>query len=821
MEASNAIVTFTPEGGERFPVTLPNGLEWKAGLSPDVNAIEINWQTWDANPGLAGTTGTLEFWFNNAPGDGEADAKFELLMVIDVEATEYGIVVANGPRRIVTYTLYLADRRQRLVSPRGGYLDIGKINPRDQDPTYENSELIELCLERMGFDPSIYSLDPDVDSRPAVRDLQWLGNHAPSELSRILDKIGAVFALQTDGSVRIDLVGKGPVPEVPADQQLGPDLNLPGLDRRGKTVVFSSRPNGIIQHATIGVPEQPDPWLRSIDWAYVIRDIAATTADGQPYGKQGDFDDPDYGKVIIQKDLKISKNFVAFKDSKTLGGFEPIQAYNDNFTKVFASFRGYISQHAYRFIRLNSQASILRGVKIGKDFTDITVRATVAELDPDTAQWKNVPMKVVGVVALYQDTDDGGLVNVIQFDQPLLKIDEESPDLSDPTWVELDQNDLQISCTMPEPQRNSQGQPTNAKNEPLGPGESPRPKYYEVGYRLDLGGVKKLSDEEVRTALADPETLVIGKPEWFPKKVNGRPVGFDDFDNQASELASRFLRGSGGPAKILTAVGFCHAELSGQTAEIKIDQQAVKTEIRLNTWFMPLSAVKLDDWRDLDSHGESFPAQVATAADQTAKGTPGGAQPVAAVVPTGNAGPAVSDRTVLLKITSTATGVEKYIARAWGMPVDAINRTTNLTAGDLGTDPGSDFPVIAENMAGIGRTVHSVPLNTFHLGTLRGQTTDNPSFRVAVFEAVPALTCFPVTLTSDGGSGGDATHAPSWTYKVSNLDGRQLATAKSPEMGRVLGLFEAATKGMAYYDVAGTLHLARADETEDTTSCPS
>lgn len=78
---------------------------------------------------------------------------------------------------------------------------------------------------------------------------------------------------------------------------------------------------------------------------------------------------------------------------------------------------------------------------------------------------------------------------------------------------------------------------------------------------------------------------------------------------------------------------------------------------------------------------------------------------------------------------------------------------------------------------------------------------------------------FVVNLEQTGGANGDQTTAPTWTYTVTNLLGRELGTVVSPQRPRTAGLFTAATKGYGYYDEDHAFQLAEAWETPDTWAC--
>jgi hypothetical protein len=82
-------------------------------------------------------------------------------------------------------------------------------------------------------------------------------------------------------------------------------------------------------------------------------------------------------------------------------------------------------------------------------------------------------------------------------------------------------------------------------------------------------------------------------------------------------------------------------------------------------------------------------------------------------------------------------------------------------------------------------------------------------------------TLFAVVLVQSGGSNGTASAAPTYTYKINDInDEVELeGTPQAPELGRPNGAVTAATRGMAYYDVDGDITLFYAHEVPTTDDC--
>ena len=86
-------------------------------------------------------------------------------------------------------------------------------------------------------------------------------------------------------------------------------------------------------------------------------------------------------------------------------------------------------------------------------------------------------------------------------------------------------------------------------------------------------------------------------------------------------------------------------------------------------------------------------------------------------------------------------------------------------------------------------------------------------------EAAVAYVLFYVQLSPTSGSPGTQTTTSNFVYTVSDGDGNQIDTGKSPEVPRINGNYSAANKGTGYYDTSGGFHLLQAFETTGTGHC--
>lgn len=168
------------------------------------------------------------------------------------------------------------------------------------------------------------------------------------------------------------------------------------------------------------------------------------------------------------------------------------------------------------------------------------------------------------------------------------------------------------------------------------------------------------------------------------------------------------------------------------------------------------------------------------------------------------------------------------------LSVPASRRSLNIARVTLTENPGSGTPQVGGVRAWNGDPAgflspqfyvklaqpHSIsdPVNDFLVCAPCGGTdqTDLNDVNVLWEELFSAVgVCFKVTLNQVGGADGTAPDTPAtWTYDVTDIAGKLIASAKSPDMPRILNCDTVkATAGLAYYDSSLTAHLAEAWET--------
>jgi hypothetical protein len=586
---------------------------FKAGLEPDVNSFVCAYDDFEELQRTAADPGDLEFFYNRdrVGGDagGTSDFRIRNMRMVSWSPLEVGSTLGANPRiGPIKYRIRLADFRERFVHPRGGWLRfIELVNDKSNSARLSNADLMNRCLAKMGVGAS---LPAAVDAIPAPTDLKWYGAHAPKELEELLDRTGAVICPSREiEQFRVEMIGEGSAPEAPADQRL-PTVTLSGQDRRGRTVIFTSHPNAIIERIKLDGPSDDN-------WQYVAPD----PADFNKWKKLEDIAD-------LQPD----------PHAKFLAGF-PDSVHHD-------WWMGYV----YRCLRLNPEkhgnTPILRlarrwhrdpatGAGVVDDVT-IRVEAKVF-LEGKDGKVKNAEVKALVPPASIA----GG--TVLKFSRLMMKLDVDTPlvpEIRD-RLVPLDDHDLTITFGREEPDRVTK-----------------ELKYFQAGYRAnDLPGGEpvELSDSDVKGLLAsgDRDVVVVERPDWVLYKENNEYTNLPTLKAAAKAAAARLLQGSGEPAEIRSAVGFVPIDLSGKVAEIRITQEPPKTEWKVNTWWLPQEAnlSRLRKKSDAKAATEAQPSQGKTQGERQALGADGEVQPEVILNPTPIALPA-GGTAVLVKITA-------------------------------------------------------------------------------------------------------------------------------------------------------------------------
>ena len=583
--------------GKHLDLTLDGDFKFQAGIKPNVNCFTVSYRQFNALQLPNDLVGDLQFYFLGHYGAQNATPDYTLkkVQIVDIEGLDIGSPLTKtiGPERFIKYRLHFADFRANFVSPRGGVLNMGDLNPQPTPAAdlTTNSALINQCLTAMGLTPNAPA---SVDAFPIFQDLKWFNTHAPTALQKMLDAIGHVFCPRSDGTAAIYQIGDGTEPNIPVN--LEPiSLTLPGIDRRGRAVIFDSAPNAIVNTTTI------------------------TTDDLGTFNPlQMVAQDP------IDHDWKLLADIPAL-----LGN--PIQCVNDDFRNCDERYIEALRSQCYYFFRLNP--NIYGNTPLGRQMTvwdvatgNITLtNPEVMAPIPERSNYRNFmeiknpsAPRQIGVVELKNTPLKGSVLRVAE---RLIKLPDNNPhDWDTHSWIELAAGDLSLSFSQ------EVGQPGPANSTPL--------QYFTVGFMQTASGIQKMDDSQLALALQDPSTIIVHRPSWRLYQQDGGDLNRDELENLASEQAPRYIAGSGNPPKLIRCRGFCQAELDGLVSEITIKQIPAETTFKLNSWWLPSEFYLEQLARDHAggggggaAGGGAYPEQAATLREHVNEGMTGSAEP--------------------------------------------------------------------------------------------------------------------------------------------------------------------------------------------------
>lgn len=714
---------------------LEGDFVWRAGMEASVYSFRCPYDEFEKLGGNADREGELRFYYSRSAG--LPDWRIKRMRIIDVVPLQIGLG-ADQKRRIIDYRILIADMREGWVWPRGGNLRVlwdygdedpaysSKVNPKEvpAERHKDNSVLMEACLVMMGV--KLYSIDLAVDNVPPIRDLEWRGNHAPTELAKLLEHCGAVLALDSSGMVRIVPIGSGLAPTVPEGQRLGDDLVLPSIDRRPPTVIVTSEPSAVINTATVKGPS-------SATWQFVAQ----------------------HGNGTWKPQDQLYE---------LLGGMTPAEMVRDHFMNAPAMHRERMRRQFFRFIRLRTDSKRMRMLRslYTKDDAGVigprpvAVVARVAVVGQD-GTFVNETMDC-GAAYLHYGNEKGVPFPIIQVSQRLGRVRVDGVDDPDAEFVELAADDMtvQFSHEVIEEFEASAGKASAGK---AAAGKAAA-AYYQAGYRWDGKAAVKLSDGDLRNALAGGrDAWVIQRPELVEYRLDGEPLNRDELDEMAVRIAAVHLRGAlAGEAKLTSVMGWCSAELSGLVSEIKLSQRPPAMWIRQNTWFAPSSSVRMDLWRKERKAAEAYPGQLATAGTAVAQGADAAKQPVVPLMPSTQGGGG-ADSLVIVKITGTGQG-GKYTGQI------GRGRSTAATAGQLAMPVGMTFDetgtCLVLDLDEDGLPTHWIQVGACVPGKIVGRTAGTPGVPIVMISGGLARTANAQTLPGTG-EGTDTPDTATWS----------------------------------------------------------
>ncbi len=513
---------------------------------------------------------------------------------------------------VVKYRLVFADDRYRFAEPRGGRLNLGVINPSStsaQDPDLTNkpatrklSDLITDCLKAMGLDD--VDLPPEADDVDPPEDLKWFGTHAPTELAKLLAMADCVLVLQPDATYEVYLRGDGADPDIPDGRAL-PVATMSGSDGRGKTVIFTSFPTQI---------------------AMVLR------ADDDHH----DFE-PSNFRVVARKHDPGQDDDQAWVpiDSCGVYGTSAITTLNQHFNGSSASQAE--QESAYRYLQLDPDiygplvSPLLRKTWADPDSddggegggtsdetlpnqVDLVIKAVLAVPDPGTTTYRNSPTPVpIPIVGTYD-------ANVLKLGLRLVKLPDDTPSTVDldGKCVAVDPSDLQCRIAV-------------GQSEYDGERRLWKPGYFYSGFSGTADAMTTLGASDAEAAMSDPDAIVITVPDLVAVQYGedgDGPYNKDALVDRCRSMAARYLQDASKPPRLLAAVGFLDFTFDGTLSEVEIDQEAVLTRFRVDSWFRPDGSYIAAEFERLRLKQEKHPHQAETQGDRQAMGSSGSSVPV-------------------------------------------------------------------------------------------------------------------------------------------------------------------------------------------------
>lgn len=620
------IVTFECNGAS-VAVEFESDFKLEAGLKPDINSAKVPYLELAKLGGIFTQPGSLVF---SSTAEGSADVTIQNIYIVDLQPARVETVAGGDGPIVIEWTVHFADFRFAYVAPRGGRLRFGVLNPSGTQPTDTTDEgssaapngiggtaiklsvLIQNCLDAMG---SSAAMNGDPDSVDPPMDLQWHGNHAPTELEKLLDLAKLAFCPHLDGSASIETIGEGTPPSIPPGREIG-SFDCGQVELRGKTVVIFSAPTPVIMTETINDIAMSG----SKTWEYVVQDLDKTW-----------------------KSLE--------EDPEVLGGFDPVQLIRQSFAQLDPPDKALEAQ-LFHCIRLNTQyyPPPLQPILTQRFEQDQSVgrpqiKANVATLPDDGVSIpSNASMMDCNCILKSEDT-------ILVSDVRLGKMSGTPGSREDYNnlFEVLSNGDLSVRFS----------------HEKLD--DNYLPCYYVSSWQSDgAGGATKTSsggDVGAQSAFSspDPNTLIVSVPAFQLLNVDGTDTNLSDLDGKAQAIAPAYLSDNQMQATEVRAVGFVAADCNGLITKIEYAQRHPLTTFFLNHWYRPHTkhAKHLHRrYQKKEGIDENYPHQHEQHQKRTGLGLSGATQPN---LPHGAAGgPDLPGEMVLVGIIGTETGGGRY-----------------------------------------------------------------------------------------------------------------------------------------------------------------
>jgi hypothetical protein len=679
------------------------------GVGPDVNVAIVLASELEAMGPVTQLNGTIEFYFKVF---GVPDVRLQNHWVVDVQPEEWGIPVAEGQAkpdpltttpRIISYKVSFADGRENFAFPFGGHLAEGEINKEpikiasDADgggivddnghDLINPQRLAKICLEAMGLDPA--KAPNSLSDQAPIFNLEWRGSHAATELEKILVATKHAMRCKADGTIDIVRIGTGTGPSVPVDQKLA-ELPFQGVERRGRSVVFTSAPNAILETKTIVGPQ-------------VDASGGGVTAGGETPATDTDT----WQFVILDKD----RVWKPIKESSFYKTANPLDSIKKDFSDIEEKYRDLVRTTLYRCVRLNPKTfgpAPIRAEMVSNEQGNTILQVSGIEFKAKLAirnasgiydnSQDLIPVVVTNLL------EDGRIICVAE---RLLQV---SGATADPKTaaMEIGENDLSVRCTRERYEKDDAGRW--------------RPKYFWVGFTQQLGRIATLDEDGVNNVLASADGVIVRRPDLRLVVIDDVEVNRGKLEDIGGGLAPAYVA-SGDPAKMVYAAGFVAGDTDGLVAKITYDQDKVMTAFEVATFFFPGSdylAPTLEVGKQ--GAGEKFPQQAATQPTRLAAGDNGATLSSVPVmpIPLREGDPGVVK--VLLKGMEQGRG--KYYGGIVGGSSKADTDSAEVQPEGMINPTNSTALILnlREDKSVIFATGpdHMLPLNEYYLGKLVG-----------------------------------------------------------------------------------------------------
>jgi hypothetical protein len=604
--------------------------------------------------------------------------------------------------------------------------------------------------------------------------VQWRGNHAPTELAKILDDLGWALIVRQDGRAadredrRRDFETPSNTPVVPGG------MTIPNVERRAKTVVFTSAPLPAANTVTI-------TGLGADAWRLVAQD-----KDGR---------------------------WKTLDKLKLLNGKGAADVVRNRFVDVDEEFREQARQQLYRYVSLNPAkypaVRFFRELHVdGEPRRGMEFKAAIPV---DQGNGTFAPAQTLArltprvLIAPTYSGDGGSSVSIVGFRERVGTTDGASADI-EADFKELASQDFEGRITI-------EAFVQEAADKP------PRPKYAFVGFTPD----STLSADAARAALSSPDTVCVRVPDLLLLQEDGSDTNYDELVQRCAAMAGRYLANSGSGPRLHVFAGFAKVNLSGRVSEIRISQSPPLTKVKELTWWLPQSdyARRVKEILKEDGSGrrrQQVPQPGEDGSHAAGAGRRG----------RGAAGGAAGGRGGIAAARGGRHGQDhRQVRGRWRVPVprpgrrqqgDGVGRPGHAggaddrhggrpavqPGGERAEDALAELPVLRQGDPG---------------GADREGRAGEEQAIAYTWRPHPHVT-FAVDLTKDGGIDGDAGSMPNYTYTVKSLSGDELAKKKPPQFRfGDKGKHDPATRGLGYYDFEGKFQLLTALETRKYRQC--